>query len=391
MKQLFTSQKNIIYLNSGSLSLTPLQTIKAVQKFEEEYENNPTAHLFRSWLDLWEVQKKVASHFHADPKQFFFRSNVTQPLNEFILGAPLPPGSEILTTNQEYGAIFNICQYRVQTDGLKLRTVEFPKKIEFQNLTEKSLIDLIVSAFRPETKMLVLSHIYTGHGLILPIFEICKEARKRGITTIIDGAHTPGAFPLDFRQFSDVDYFAGNLHKWWMGPKGTAFGWVNPLRNHDLKPLQAGWTTFESYPPFNELAEGSRFAQKMFMLGCQNFSPFYALEETLNFWESQKTENILGRLKTLGHHLVSEMNRADFSRFGANDLRLHGPLYTFEIPLKLQNRPYHELMLKILNETQVQVAIVILEEKLHLRLAPHIYNTKEEITGAVSRLKQFFR
>jgi isopenicillin-N epimerase len=61
--------------------------------------------------------------------------------------------------------------------------------------------------------VLFLSHHTSSTALTLPVAELCRRARAAGIRTVIDGAHVPGHLPLDLRAL-DVDYYAGNCHKW---------------------------------------------------------------------------------------------------------------------------------------------------------------------------------
>ena len=79
MKKFFRTHPELIYLNSGSHSLVPLSVIQEVKAELDLYEQNPTAGMFQAWQKLWSVQKQIAPHFGANPKNFFFRANVTQP------------------------------------------------------------------------------------------------------------------------------------------------------------------------------------------------------------------------------------------------------------------------------------------------------------------------
>jgi isopenicillin-N epimerase len=391
MREYFQVNPEIIYLNNGTHSLVPKVVLQNQQKYQIEFEKNPTQSLFQTWGNLWEVQKPLARFFAAEPKSFFLRTNVTQPLNEFILGMPLPSGSEILTTNQEYGAVHNICRFRCQEDGLQFRQIKLPSRDEAKNCTAGDYLDRIIANFQSHTKMLVISEIFTGHGLALPIKEIAKETRRRQILLVVDGAHTPGSLPLDFAQLEDVDFYGGNLHKWFMGPKGTGFGWVHDRHKEKLKPLQAGWTTFETFEPFSRFGEGDRFAVRMMMLGCHEFSSFYALADTVQFWQQIGPAKIYDRINELGSHLT---NRADeilqMPRFSARDRSLRGPLHAYLLPNRFQGKSYWGLMQQILLETQVQVSVTNIDGELYLRLSSHIYNTQSEIEEGLQRLKRFF-
>jgi isopenicillin-N epimerase len=360
----------MIYLNNGTHSLTPASVLDAITRCEREYETNPTAELTLAFGRLWEVQKKLAAFLKADPKDLFLRQNVTEAMNAFILGMPLAPGSEILISDLEYGAVENICRYRAERDGLTIRKFALPFTAE---------------ELRPETALVVVSHVTTGTGAILPIAEIAAATRAQGVLLAVDGAHAAGALDLDFGVLQDLDFYGSNLHKWMMGPKGTGFGWVSPRHHETLKPLEAGWATFEVPHDFDGFGDGALFPARMAMQGCRNFAPFFAIADTLKIWDEKGPGMIRARIRELQRHLEDEMSsKLGWKRLSPDQPR--GPLTTYELPERLEKEGYG-LMSRILKEHDLQVGMPRVQGRYRLRLSPHIDNTEEEISRAVAILK----
>ena len=360
----------MIYLNNGTHSLTPASVLEAITRHERAYETNPTHELTLAFGRLWEVQKKLAAFLNADPKDLFLRQNVTEAMNAFLLGIPLPPGAEILLSSLEYGAVENICRYRAERDGLTIRKFDLP-------FSEKEL--------RPETALVVVSHVTTGTGAILPIAEIAAATRSQGVLLAVDGAHAAGALDLDFGALTNLDFYGSNLHKWMMGPKGTGFGWVNSRHHEALKPLEAGWATFEIPHDFDGFGGGDPFPARMAMQGCRNFAPFLAIEDTLNIWNERGAANIRARIAELQRHLEAEMaSKLGWKRLSPDLPR--GPLTTYELPERLEKEGYG-LMARLLKEHGLQVGLPRVQGRFRLRLSPHIYNTEAEISQAVDILK----
>lgn len=383
----FELDENILYMNSGTHSICPTEVMEAQFRYQKLYELNPTFGLNNAWKDLWTVQQDLAAFFHADPQDLFLRSNVTEALNEFILNVPgIPSGSEILTSDIEYHAIVNICHLKAKNEELSVRSLHVPVfGAELKALSSAALVDHVVSQLRPETKMLLLSHVSTGNGLILPLKEIAKETRKRGILLVADGAHAPGCFPLDFREWEDVDFYAGSLHKWMMGPKGTSFGWVPKRHQGTLQAVHAGWTTFEIPPQFEAFGNHNAFTARFLMASCYNFAPFFALKETLQFWRSYG-DLILERILKLQTLLEVEMQREfGWQRSATAGSELHGPLLSYLLPEKFKG---HGLKFRdyLYKEYKLQVAVPHVQGYDLLRLSPHCYNTEDEIVRAVKVL-----
>ena len=101
-------------------------------------------------------------------------------------------------------------------------------------------VEEIWSGVTDRTRALFLSHITSKTAVRLPVEELCARAREYGIATIIDGAHVPGHVPLDLHAL-DVDYYAGNCHKWLCAPKGAGFLYVRRELQDAIQPAIVGW------------------------------------------------------------------------------------------------------------------------------------------------------
>lgn len=382
----FDLDPELYYLNGGSHSICPREVLAGVQRRQKEFELNPTANLFGTWAELWKVQNSLAAFFGADPKDFFLRHNVTEAMNPFVLGMPLPKGAEILSTDLEYGAIVNLCQYRAKRDKLGFRQLSLPATPEESvGLNEDNLVARIVEAIQPETKMLVLSHIMTSTGLLIPLAKLARETRARGVLLVVDGAHAPGAIPLDFGTLGDVDFYGGNLHKWMMGPKGTAFGWVAPRHQEAIDPGFAGWTTFETPGPFEGFGGGSRFQGKMLLSSSRDWAPFFAIADMLAFWRRLGPETIYRQIRDYQLFAEREMARITRWRRLSPSLEMRGPLVTFELPSRLRAEGFG-LMGRLLRDYNLQIVTAPVRGQLQMRLSPHIWNTTDDILAAAAIL-----
>ncbi len=380
LRDAFNLRPDIIYLNSGTHSICPRPVTEAVTRYQQDYEFNPTQGLLNAWPRIWEAQKALALFFGAKPDDLFLRPNVTEVMNAFILGAPLARGSEILVSDVEYGAIVNTCRFRALRDSLTVRSFHVPVTADAGQLAA-----LVKSELRSNTSMLMLSHVTTGTGLTFPLVEIARECRSRNILLAVDGAHAPGAKAIDFSQLGDVDFYGGNLHKWMLGPKGTAFGWVAPRNQEALAALGAGWPTFECPDFFDGFSQGSRFTQRMVMLGCRDFAAFLAIHDMLEFWRSTGATVIRARLASLQAVAEIEMTKLKWKCLSPPPGPLRGPLLSYELPEAFQKfgAPFINT---IYNQHKLQVSVPCVQGRYAVRISPHIYNTEEEIVRAAKIL-----
>ncbi len=386
MRSLFRYPENIIYMNSGSMALSPACVQERVQAEKARLEQNPTAALFGAWPRMWEQQQKLAQFFKADPNHLFLRNNVTLVMNDLIMALNLPKGSEILTSDIEYGAIVKICQHKAQLEGHELRFFSLhDKHQEPGTITEAQLLERLEKALSPQTKLVMLSHVMTGSGLALPVEKMARLLRAKGIFFAVDGAHGAGSVPLDFSK-TEIDFYGTNLHKWLMGPKGTGFGYVAPRMREHLTPKFAGWTTLEVPPHFAMF--GDPWTQRWMISSTFNFSDFYGIAETLKFWQEQGPQKIMQRqtdLLNLTKQLIPQATGWKcMSDFATPDLC--GPLAAFQLPAAIQKMGF-EYMMKLQAEKGLVVSMTMIQHEWMLRLSPHIYNDESDLEKTAGILK----
>lgn len=387
MRDEFALDENLCYLNSANLSISPRRVREAIARYGEQFERNPTHGLSDAWGRLWRAQSCLARFLHADPADLFLRQNVTSVLNTFLLGLPLPPRSEILVGEHEYGAIVNICRLRAEREGHRVTILKMPASpAAFRSLNRPALVDHVVSQLGPRTKLVLLSHVIGGTGLVLPLEEIARETRRRGILLVVDGAYAPGALDVRLENLQDVDAYGCSLYKWMLGPKGTAFGWLSKRWQDTLDPFHAGWTTFETPPAFSKFGEGNRFASRMALAGCHDFASFFAIEDTVAFWESHGPEKLRAKMRSL----LSRLERLIHERLGwpslkSSDERLNGPIAAFLLPSSLQALG-PTLVKRLQGDFGVQAHHMDLAGKWYVVLSPHVYNTEGDIEKAVGAL-----
>jgi isopenicillin-N epimerase len=226
--------EDVVFLNHGSFGACPRAVFERYQEWQLELERRPIEFLERR-IDglLGDARAALGAYVNADPDDLVFVQNATTGVNLAAWGLDLQPGDEVLTTSLEYGALdlawAHICRHA------PARYVRVPVTTPLGDAVEE-----IWSGVTDRTRALFLSHITSNTAVQLPVEELCTRARERGIATIIDGAHVPGHIPLDLGAL-DVDYYAGNCHKWLCAPKGAGFLYVRRELQDEIQPAIVGW------------------------------------------------------------------------------------------------------------------------------------------------------
>ena len=381
---LFVHDPDFAFLNAGTLSRTPLSVLAEMERFRREAEKNPTRALFGAVPLFWKVQEALGGFLGAEAEDLFLRANVTAAINDFLFALPLDSGGEILSTGFDYGAVVNIARVRAQQAGMEFRAVALPTG---ERTGPADWAAAILGALRPETRVLVISHVATGTGAVLPLEEIGRVAQGRGIVVVVDGAHGVGALPLYLKDLP-VDFYGGNLHKWMMAPKGTAFGWVHPSWRGHLEWRFGGWASF-GRPGHYVGFDGSDEAARRVIPGTIDETPFAGVLPTLAFWEKHGAETIRARQRDLRDLAAAEGEALGWERVSPRAPSAIGPLVAFRRPAAWAGQETVALATRIYREAKVQLSLPVVQGEELVRLSPGVYTTEEEVREGMRRLRGF--
>jgi len=246
-RALWPLDPDVTYLNHGTVGVVPRRVLEAQQRLRDEIEREPSRFLLRELADTRQRPRRgmprmrtaaaaVARFVGARADDLVFVDNATTGVNAVVRSLTFAPGDEILLTDHTYGAVAKTAAYIARRTGAVVRVAELPGP----PFTADGIVQAIDAACTPRTRLLVVDHLTSASALVLPIADIAARARKRGVPILVDGAHAPASIPLDVPSL-DVDWYVGNLHKWAMAPRSSAFLWAAPARQADLHPTVISW------------------------------------------------------------------------------------------------------------------------------------------------------
>lgn len=277
----FLLRDDVVFLNHGSFGACPRPVFETYQAWQLELERQPVAFLGRDLSERTKVPRVALSAFLGTTSENIVGLvNATEGLNIVAQSLDLKAGDEILTTDHEYSALEKTWAYVARRTGAKIVTVKVPMPL----VSEAAFTSTLLEAMNERTKVLFLSHITSPTALVFPIERPIAEARKRGIWTVIDGAHTPGHIPLNLDAMG-VDFYSGNCHKWLMTPKGSAFLYVRPELQGLINPLviSHGWTADSKQPDAKGAFGNSPFIDELEMQGTRDPAAWLSVPAAIDF------------------------------------------------------------------------------------------------------------
>jgi isopenicillin-N epimerase len=178
------------------------------------------------------ARAELAAFVGAEAADLVFVPNATSGVNTVLRSLSFEAGDELLTTDHSYGACRNALEFAAARAGARVVVAHVPFPLD----GPEAVVEAALAAVTPRTRLALLDHVTSPTGLVFPIATLARELERRGVETLVDGAHAPGSLALDVPAVGAA-YYTGNCHKWLCAPKGSAFLWVRRDRQRDVRPL----------------------------------------------------------------------------------------------------------------------------------------------------------
>ncbi len=362
-------------LNTGSFGPLPHVVYDTVSQLRTRLAEEPMAFLLREMPEhLWTARVRLAAFLGCDPRRLIFTQNVSTSMNLVASGLTLASPGEILLTDHEYGAMHWCLERAAQRQGLTIRTFKLP--ILAREPAE--IVEAVRQAISPKTRLLFFSHVLSPTGLVLPAQEICVEARRRGVLTLVDGAHAPAMVPVDLAAIN-ADFYGANCHKWLLAPTGSGFLHLGQGSEDRLQPLQVSWGWRPDRKQLDQRDEFGSTPRLRFLEfeGTRDLCPWMAVPSAIDFQTALGWEHIRRRNESLVQHVHQRFARiGELSLATPTHPELHGFLTAYRLPPRVQGPLWRKLLWE---RYRIEAPIIERPEGLLIRASTHFYNTTDEI------------
>jgi isopenicillin-N epimerase len=374
-------------LNTGSFGPLPRPVFEQAMQLRHRLAEEPMDFLVRQMPPLlWQARERLAHFLGGDPRRLVFTANVTASVNIIASSLRLAAPGEILLTDHEYGAMHWCWERAAQRQGLTLRTFPLP----LMPRTPGEIVDRARAAFSDRTRVLFFSHVLSPTGMVLPAQELCAEARRRGILTVIDGAHALAMIPLHLDDLGS-DFYGGNCHKWLLAPTGSGFLYFGPGGAERVRPLQVSWGWHHQRERLDEPDEfGSTPRLRVFEFeGTRDPCPWLAIPAALGFQERLGWDGIRARIAVLAGYVRERFTRLPGLRLATPDHpALCGAMTAFRLPPGIVAG---ELRRALWEQHRIEAPIIERPEGLLIRVSTHFYTMHAEIDRLAEALETILR
>lgn len=363
----FSASPSYIYLNNAGVSPSPKIVRDAWFRMMEMANEAPSHTLWRVMeAGRDNVKKRLATTLNCSPEELTVVRNATEALTLIVNQLKLNKGDEVVLTKYDYPRMISVWEQKERDHAIKLNYVD----LVFPENDEQKIVDKFVAKFTKNTKVVYLTHMINWTGQILPVAKIAAEAKKKGITVILDPTQSFGQTKLDLTEIQ-CDFAGMSAHKWLHGPIGTGILYVKKDRITDLVSY------FSPSPKFD------KSMLKFDDHGTRNSTAELALAHTLDFHDYITLEKKVERINYLKNYWLDKVkDHPNVIIYTPASAALSGALVT----IGFKNVDTQVAVSRIFNDDNVIVSNCTIHEVSGMRISPSIYNNEYELDILVNKL-----
>jgi cysteine desulfurase / selenocysteine lyase len=369
IRALFPITERAIYLNHAAVSPPPLSTLDAVRSQLADVAENGTLN-YRSWQAIKEKARKLAAEMiGARPEQIAFTRNTSDGLSTIANGLRWNSGDNLVTFRDEFPS--NIYPWLRARDsfGVEVRMcAERDGRVDTDELI--GLIDA-------RTRIVAISQVQYASGFRADLERIGQAARRHDALLIVDVIQAMGVLPTDVNA-QLIDGAAGAGHKWLLTPEGVGILYLSDRARERIEPTLVGWMSVPEPEDYSNFEQRWNIGALAWDTGTGPTALIHGFEASLRLLTETGINQIATHLEQLTDHLCERLKNSNYTIVSSRSPSEKSQI----VCIRHQNGLSPMALYSHLRQRDIITA----PRGDRLRIAPHLYNTFEEIDTVVNEL-----
>jgi cysteine desulfurase/selenocysteine lyase len=369
IRALFPITERAVYLNHAAVSPPPISTIEAVRAQLRDVAENGSLN-YRNWVATKERARRLAADMiGARPEQVAFVRNTSDGLSTVANGLSWRTGDNLVTFRNEFPSnIYPWLRVR-EAFGVEVRM--------YEERDGRIDLDDLIALIDERTRIVAISQVQFASGFRADLVRLGRAARAHNTLLVVDVIQAMGVIPTNV-EVELIDVAAGGGHKWLLTPEGVGILYLSDRARSLVEPTLVGWTSVPQPEDYGNFEQGWNHGTLAWETGTCPTALIHGLEASLKLLTETGVERIAAYLEQLTDYLCERLSNRDYQivssrRPGEKSqivcVRHNGGLTPMALYAHLKQRN-----------------IITAPRGDRLRIAPHLYNTREEIDALVDAL-----
>jgi kynureninase len=368
-RQEFPIVETCTYLVSHSLGAMPRKAADYLQEFADTWGSRGVRAWYEGW---WEIGREtgnlLAPILGVEKNAISMHQNVT--VAQAVIASCFSyehPRHKIVMTDLEFPSNHYLFEgFRRYGAEIVYVPSSDPIRIDLQRLLD---------AIDERTVLVPLSYVLFKSAAITDARAVIDKAHHVGAHVILDVYQGAGAVPIDLNGW-DADFAVGGSVKWLCGGPGAGYLYVRPDLARMLKPSFVGWAAHEEPFAFATGAVRHAGSPERFQSGTPNVPSLYSARAGYEIVGAIGVPAIRERSLALTRRIIAAAQAGGYRLNTPLDDRERGGSVIIDVPNSAA----------VADELIKRGVIVDHRPGAGIRMAPHFYNTEQEIDHAMAIL-----
>jgi selenocysteine lyase/cysteine desulfurase len=358
----FPFLKNVAYLDNASDGPLPQSSLKAVIQYYKNLtlEKIPQGHIHQ-FEPLADARRLAARLIGAQPEEIAVTPNTSFGLNVAARGLGLKAGEVVLLSDIEFPATVYPWM-NLRRNGVKI------KFIRSQNGSIS--LDSIAQEIDQRTRVLALSFVQYFNGYKYDLEAIGRICQEKGVVFVVDGMQGVGNQVLDVKKCK-IDFLSCGSGKWLLSTPGSGFFYISEKLRPKIKTVFFGWLGVDWKEHFEDLRHYDKApfpSARKFEIGTYPYAELQILASSLKLLHQVGIKNIERHTRKLLDILIDYLQDSNYRINSILEPKHRSAIFSFTC------RNAADLHRKLF-----QKRIICSFREKSLRIAPHFYNTEQDI------------
>ena len=364
LRRQFPTLDNWVYLDTAAKAPLPKCAEEAMISYMADMWEQVGERAF-SIQEIERARETLARLVGVSPSTVSFLKNTSEGINIVAHGLGLEAGDKVLISEFEHSACV-LPWRRLEKNGVEVVVVRGSDgRIPPESFIEK---------MDDRTRAVGVSWVAYGNGYRFDIPAIAAACRERDIVLAVDGIQAIGVLAMPLTELGADVVVAGGF-KGLLSPTGTGFLYCREGFASRIEPAYVARFSFESddkwQQPLRLATDSSRFEY-----GNPNYLGIWVMRHSVELILDIGLDQIERQVEDLTTYLYERVEDRGFKVVTPKPWHERAGILSFDVP-----EP--EMVRQQLLDRRI---VVNVRDGNTLRVAPHFYNTRQDIDTLVGAL-----
>ena len=362
----FPVTKKFIYLDHAAVAPLSKRVKDTVNKFLTE-ATEAAFFKYSYWMGrVEEIRGRCAELVGSQKEEIAFIKNTSHGISLVAEGLDWTEGDNVIIFEKEFPS--NIYPWlNLERKGVKVKFIPARGNMIYMDDIEE-MIDA-------NTRLLSISSVQFSNGFRVDLERLGELCRTRKVLLFVDAIQSLGIAPMNVSELG-IDFLASDGHKWLLGPEGAGIFYCRHELAELLRPSLIGWKSVVNENDYDHIDFRLKTNSLRFEEGSLNVMGIMALGAAVDLLLEVGIDRISERILDLGDLIVEEAEKRGSEIRSPKDRKhragINSIMGKFD-PIGVKDR------LRALG-------ILVNVRSGAIRVAPHFYNTEDEILRFFSEL-----